>query len=167
MKLTLLTAAFFVVWFGLPIFSASGLQVVGRKYILQESGREVVWEAFAAATWLLVTLLIPGMATLLRWPRVILVILCLLFWAAAAGGYAGGLAICLINCVGDSSEPQLASIAKIDRLGVRMTTIVTIAAPRPGVVFPCPNEAWVQGEAAGKRFFVHKGRLGLLWGELR
>jgi hypothetical protein len=167
MRLTLLKSAFFIVWFGLPIFSASWLEVVGQKYILQESGREVVWESLAAATWLLVTLLIPGMATLLRWPRVILVILFLLFWAETAGGYAGGLAICLINCVGDSSEPQLASIAKIDRLGVRRMTIVTISAPWPGVVFPCPNEAWLRGEAAGKRFFVHKGRLGLLWGELR
>ena len=41
---------------------------------------------------------------------------------------------------------------------------VTIGAPSPGVVFPCPAVTWRKGEAEGKQLFVRTGRLGLLSG---
>jgi hypothetical protein len=162
--MTALKGAFAVGWLGLPIFCAMVLEVVERNYILQENGRSALWIAAAAGVWLLLSLLIPGsVARLLHSPKAILM---LVFWAAMTGWSAGLLAIHLVNCAADSSEARPATIAKIDRT-VRMVTVVTIADPSPGVVFSCPRAAWLEGEVAGKRFFVHTGRLGLLWGELR
>jgi hypothetical protein len=164
MALTVLKGAFFIVWFGLPIFCASALQPFGRRYILQDGAGWVLWAIVAGLAWFLLTLLIPGIATVFRSPKMTVL---LVFWAALTGWWAGLLAIRLVNCAADSSEARQASIAKVDWTAWRGMAVVTISAPSPGVAFPCPNEAWIEGEAAGKRFFVHKGRLGLLWGELR
>jgi hypothetical protein len=164
MKLTLLNGIFFVVWFGSPILCANAMEVIDRKYILQDGGGWVIWAIVAALAWFLLTLLIPGIATVFRSPKMTIA---LVFWAALTGHWAGLLAIRLVNCAADSSEAQQASIAKVDWTAWRQMAVVTISSPSPGVAFPCPNEAWREGEAEGKRFFVHKGRLGLLWGELR
>jgi hypothetical protein len=161
--LTALKIALAVGWFGMPIFCAMTLQAVGSKYLLQEGGRPVLWGVAAGVTWFLVSLLIPGFFTLVRSPKVLLM---LVLWAALTGWYAGLLAIRVVNCVADRSEAVPAAIAKIDGT-VRMMTLVTIADPSPGVVLACPRATWVEGETAGKRLFVHTGRLGLLWGELR
>ncbi len=158
---TAVNAAMFVGWFGLPILCAMALMFVGSRYILQESGG-VLWGLCTGVLWLAVALLIPGLGTaLLPSPKVALAFV---FWAAVAGWYAGLLAIRVVNCAGDRSEALPAKIAKVDG-SIRGMTVVTIGEPYPGTVFECPKEAWLSGEAAGKRFFVHRGRLGLLWGE--
>ena len=161
---TLVRVALFVVWFGLPILCACTLEVLGRDYILQDGRAWIVWAIVAALAWFLLTLLIPGIATVFRSPKMTAL---LVFWASLTGWWTGLLAIRLVNCVADSSEPQQASIAKVDWNTWRGMAVVTISAPSPGIAFPCPKETWRDGEAAGKRFFVHRGRLGLLWGELR
>jgi hypothetical protein len=164
MMLTRMKAAFFIVWLGLSFFSPLMLEVVGRRYLLQESARAAVWQIVAGLAWFVVSSRAIGFGTLLRSPKGIGG---LLFCAALVGWYAGLLAIRLVNCLGDSSEPQQASIANLDSTAWRGMTVVTISAPSPGVMFACPNDTWAAGEAAGKRLFVHVGRLGLLWGELR
>ena len=103
------------------------------------------------------------MTTWLRSPKHILVFI---LWAALTGWIVGQLTLCLVNCVADPSEARLASISKIDRKERRVVD-VTISEPYPGVTFCIQKNAWYEGEFAGKRFFVHMGRLGLVWGELR
>lgn len=149
-------------WFGLPILCAIALQFFGSRYIAQDTGG-FLWGVCAGVLWLAVALLMPGLAAaLLRSPKMALGVL---GWAALAGWYAGMLTILLVNCGGDGSVGRPATIAKIDRTKKQMT-VVTIGEPYPGTVFRCPQATWLAGEAAGKRFFVHRGRLGLLWGEL-
>ncbi len=160
---TVARAALLLGWFAFPLVCAVALTFVGSRYILQETGW-LLWGLGTGGLWLAVTLVIlPGLAAaLLRAPKEAFAFV---GWAALTGWYAGMLAIRLVDCVGDGSDASPAVIAKIGRAG-RMTE-VTIGEPYPGTAFSCPHTTWLAGEASGKRFFVHRGRLGLLWGELR
>jgi hypothetical protein len=140
MMLTRMRAAFFIGWFGLSFFGPLMLESVGRRYLLQESTREAGWQIVAGLAWLVVSSRAFGFGRLRRSPKEIVG---LVFCAALAGWYAGLLAIRLVNCLGDSSEPQQASIANLDSTAWRGMTVVTISAPSPGVMFACPNDTWV------------------------
>ena len=90
-----------VAWFGLGIFCAMSLESLGGRYILQETGRLVVWVIVAASVWLLLSLLLPGIPKLLRSPKTFCVFV---GWAALTGWYVANVALRLVNCVADPSE---------------------------------------------------------------
>ena len=80
----------------MPIFCAMALKVASGVYILQEGGHWPVWVVAGAVAWSLLTLLVPGLATMLRSPKAIAMFV---FWAALTGWYTGLLAFRLVNCV--------------------------------------------------------------------
>ena len=81
------------------------------------------------------------------------------------GFSVGHLALNIVNSVGDSSPGQAAEIAKVEWQHVGV--LIRIAQPDAGAEFRCGKSKWQSVDTEGKRFHIHRGRLGLLWGELR
>jgi hypothetical protein len=88
----------------------------------------------------------------------------MLFFSWVACGSIGGLVLGLFNCAADRSEGQEATIKDIKGEGREVTFRIEVPFP---AAFTCGQGKMNRGYGAGRRFFVHPGRLGAVWGEFR
>ena len=85
------------------------------------------------------------------------------FFSWMAAGSVGELAFGLLNCAADRSEGQEAVVKAI---GHDWRTTIFRTEP-PFGTFKCGQAMWNTAHEEGRRFFVHPGRLGAVWGEFR
>jgi hypothetical protein len=126
------------------------------RWWLSSLGAAVVYAILAIAFFLRAS---TGSPT--HWVGLVLAV-AFLSWVAGCG--AGPLVLRLANCAWDPSPAEEATVDTVTR-SMRYVR-VRISAPYPGAEFVCPDAAWTLSDLKS-RFFVHRGRLGVLWGEVK
>jgi hypothetical protein len=88
----------------------------------------------------------------------------MLVMASFVGLIGGDLALLVGSAVGDSSPRQHVSVRSVRFAGVRVEFEVT-TGPQQGLILSCGKQTWGPATGGERAFILHRGRLGLWWGE--
>ena len=145
----------------IPVGAVIAFASAEKTWMLQDTGRLYLWAAVAAIIWLagapfLITLPIP------RTPQVLLAGL---VWGIVAGAAVANTALTVINCAGDDSPGEVATVRIVRDARFRVHFQV-VDGPHAGIEFSCGKSVWNLRDDRPRPFVMHRGRLGLWWGRL-
>jgi hypothetical protein len=157
-----------MVWFVLSLVIPLASGFTRDRWMLQENPRATFLAAAAwTVLWLLMATVPLGLAHVHLTIRILGV---LAVWSALTAWFAGPAVLTVINATGTSAADQPVKFNNVHRTG----NIVQLKATGlDGVVFTCSASKWHEHcEHASRaarsdiRGTVHRGRLGLWWGEI-